>query len=66
MAFHPLRPAPFRAADAAHRRALEAGAEESYPVADHDYGERSGGLRDRWGNSWFLATVTDPVRRSGG
>jgi len=52
--------------DAAYERALAAGAEPLYPMADHDYGERSGGVRDRWGNSWYLARVTDPVKRSGG
>jgi uncharacterized glyoxalase superfamily protein PhnB len=52
--------------DAAYRRALAAGAESVFEPADHDYGERSGGVRDRWGNSWYLAKVTDPAKRFGG
>lgn len=50
--------------DAAHARALAAGAEETYPVTDHPYGERSGGVRDRWGNDWYLAAVTDVTKRT--
>jgi len=61
-ALHVFVPDP----DAAYERALAAGAESVYAMADHDYGERSGGVRDRWGNSWYLAAVTDPVKRSGG
>jgi PhnB protein len=50
--------------DAAHARALAAGATETYPVTTHPYGERSGGVRDRWGIDWYLARVTDPVARA--
>ncbi|MFO0626232.1 MAG: hypothetical protein U0325_11510 [Polyangiales bacterium] len=50
--------------DAAHARALAAGAVETYAVATHPYGERSGGVRDRWGIDWYLAAVTDPVARA--
>jgi PhnB protein len=50
--------------DAAHARALSAGAAETYPVTTHPYGERSGGVRDRWGIDWYLAAVTDPVARA--
>lgn len=50
--------------DAAFERAIAAGATVTYPVTDNPYGERSGGVRDRWGNDWFLAAVTDPVARS--
>lgn len=51
--------------DAVHARALAAGAALTYPLTDHPYGERSGGVRDRWGNDWFIAAVTDPVARAG-
>lgn len=27
------------------------------PSTDHDYGERSGGVKDPCGNSWFIATL---------
>lgn len=43
-------------ADATYRRALAAGATSLYEPADHDYGERSAGVRDASGNQWFIAT----------
>jgi uncharacterized glyoxalase superfamily protein PhnB len=49
--------------DAAHGRALQAGATSTYAPTDHPYGERSGGVRDRWGNDWFLAKVIDHDKR---
>lgn len=58
--FHLYVPDP----DATYARALEAGAKSLYEVTDHDYGERSGGVADAWGNHWYLARVTDPVLRS--
>ena len=42
--------------DACYRRALEAGASPLYEPADMPYGERSGGGRDPFGNSWYIAT----------
>lgn len=61
VALHVFVPDP----DAAHARALAAGATLLYEVTDHPYGERSGGVRDAWGNSYYLAAVTDPVARRG-
>jgi uncharacterized glyoxalase superfamily protein PhnB len=49
--------------DAAHARAIAAGATESYPPTDQVYGERSGGVEDAWGNKWYFATVTDMTKR---
>lgn len=49
-------------ADAAYRRALEAGATSISAPADQPYGERSAGVKDPAGNSWFLAT---PLGRRG-
>ncbi len=43
--------------DAVHSRALEAGAVAIQPPADHDYGERSGSVRDAAGNHWYIATA---------
>jgi PhnB protein len=43
-------------ADAAYERALRAGATSIQPVADQPYGERSGGVKDPFGNRWFVAT----------
>jgi PhnB protein len=43
-------------ANAAYERALRAGATSIQPVADQPYGDRSGGVRDPFGNRWFIAT----------
>ena len=43
-------------ADAAYERALRAGATSIQPPADQTYGERNAGVRDPFGNRWFLAT----------
>jgi PhnB protein len=43
-------------ADAAYRRALEAGAISMYEPEDKFYGDREGGVEDPAGNQWFLAT----------
>src|SRR5947208_12059670 len=40
--------------DAAWERAVSAGAEVIYPLADQFYGERSGRLGDPYGNQWML------------
>ncbi|HYF63641.1 MAG TPA: VOC family protein [Herpetosiphonaceae bacterium] len=42
--------------DAAYRRALEAGAASLYEPADMPYAERSAGVRDPFGNVWYIAT----------
>jgi PhnB protein len=41
--------------DAAWERALAAGAEVIYPLADQFYGERAGRLRDPEGQQWMLS-----------
>ena len=43
--------------DAVHQAAVAAGATELYPPTDHDYGERGSGVRDPFGNHWWLATA---------
>ena len=43
--------------DAAHARALTAGAEELYPPSDHEYGERGSAVRGPCGIQWYLATA---------
>ena|ERR1700733_7732203 len=45
--------------DGAWERALAAGAEVIYPLADHFYGERGGRLRDPYGHEWMLSRVTE-------
>ena len=47
--------------DAAFARALEAGATEVQPLETQFYGDRSGGVRDRWGNVWWISTHVEDV-----
>jgi PhnB protein len=42
--------------DALYRRALEAGATSIGEPTDHPYGDRSGGVKDAFGNQWYIAT----------
>lgn len=42
--------------DAVYRRALAAGATSIAEPTDHDYGDRSGGVKDVFGNQWYVAT----------
>ncbi|MFC4598906.1 VOC family protein [Cohnella hongkongensis] len=43
-------------ADEVYSRALKAGARSLYEPQNHDYGERSGGIEDPFGNHWYIAT----------
>ena len=43
-------------ADEVFGRALEAGAEAVYPLADQFYGDRAGRVRDPFGHHWIIAT----------
>jgi PhnB protein len=49
-------------ADALYARALQAGAVSVHPVADQPYGDRSGGVKDPFGNTWYIATHIRDVR----
>lgn len=42
--------------DALHARAIRAGATSISEPVDHPYGDRSGGVRDPFGNQWYIAT----------
>jgi PhnB protein len=42
-------------ADAAMSRAIEHGATLEMPVSDMPYGDRQGGIRDQWGNIWWVS-----------
>jgi uncharacterized glyoxalase superfamily protein PhnB len=44
-------------ADAAWRRAVDAGARPISPVQDQPYGERNGGVEDGFGNQWYVARL---------
>ena len=41
--------------------ALDAGATEINPVADHVHGDRAGSLRDPFGHRWATATHVEDV-----
>jgi PhnB protein len=47
--------------DAAHQEAIKAGATSIMEPADHFYGDRSGGVKDVAGNSWFFGTHIEDV-----
>jgi PhnB protein len=42
--------------DAVYRRALAAGATSISEPVDQPYGDRSGGVKDAFGNQWYIAT----------
>jgi len=42
--------------DECYRRAIAAGAASLYAPTDKPYGDREAGVRDPWGNCWFIAT----------
>lgn len=42
--------------DAVYAQAMRAGAASIEAPNDKPYGDRSAGVRDAWGNSWFIAT----------
>jgi PhnB protein len=42
--------------DAAHRRAMEAGAVSAREPTDSPDGLRRGGVRDSWGNEWWFSS----------
>lgn len=42
--------------DASYERAIKAGVESKREPADQEYGDRSAGVSDGWGNEWWLAT----------
>ena len=59
----PPRPMEFHVyvedVDATHREALAAGATSLGEPADRPYGERSGFVRDPFGNQWYIARALD-------
>ncbi len=48
-------------ADAAYAKALRAGATSLYEPDDRAYGDREGGVTDRWGNQWYIGTHQENV-----
>jgi PhnB protein len=49
--------------DALWERAVAAGCEIVYPLADQFYGDRAGRLRDPFGHQWMLSTHIEDVDR---
>ena len=47
--------------DALYKRALQAGATSMSEPADQPYGDRNAGVRDPFGNEWFIATHVKDV-----
>lgn len=47
--------------DAVYRKALDAGAEPVSEPSDQFYGDRSGKVRDKWGNQWYISTHVEDV-----
>ncbi len=49
--------------DATYRRALKAGAASLREPMDAFYGDRTAGVKDSFGNSWWIATHQEDVSR---
>jgi PhnB protein len=47
--------------DATVSQAVEVGAKLTRPIADQFYGDRTGGLEDPFGYSWYVATHVEDV-----
>jgi PhnB protein len=47
--------------DAVYRRAIEAGASSISEPADQPYGDRNAGVKDAFGNQWYIATHVKDV-----
>lgn len=47
--------------DATYQKALAAGAESVREPEDQFYGDRSGGVRDKWGNQYYISTHIEDV-----
>ena len=48
-------------ADAAHRRAVDAGATPTLPVSDTFWGDRYGWVTDPFGHIWALMTAQEEI-----
>ncbi|MEL6584591.1 MAG: VOC family protein [Pseudomonadota bacterium] len=47
--------------DATHAKAIAQGAEPVMPIADQFYGHRDGGVKDPFGNLWWIGKKTEDV-----
>ncbi len=50
-------------ADAMYRRALQAGGTSLMEPADQFYGDRNGGVKDAFGNHWWISTHKEDLSR---
>lgn len=50
-----------RDVDATYDQAIRAGGESLREPTDEFYGDRSAGIRDQWGNQWWMATHIEDV-----
>ena len=48
-------------ADETYARAIDAGATSVTPPSDQFWGDRMGGVKDTWGNFWWIATHVEDV-----
>jgi len=51
--------------DAVYASAIAAGAKSLYAPTDQVYGDREGGVEDRWGNHWYIGTRREGIRPPG-
>ena len=49
--------------DSVYKQALEAGAASVREPVNEFYGDRSAGVKDKWGNQWWIATHIEEVDR---
>jgi uncharacterized glyoxalase superfamily protein PhnB len=49
--------------DAVYNKAINAEATSLRPPTDEFYGDRSAGVRDTWGNEWWIATHQEDVSK---
>jgi uncharacterized glyoxalase superfamily protein PhnB len=47
--------------DAVYKTALAAGAESQREPEDQFYGDRTAGVRDKWGNQYYISTHIEDV-----
>jgi uncharacterized glyoxalase superfamily protein PhnB len=49
--------------DETYKKALAAGGTSAMEPSDQFYGDRHGGVKDRWGNFWWIATHFEDVSK---
>jgi PhnB protein len=47
--------------DSVYQKALDAGAQSVREPVNEFYGDRSAGVKDKWGNQWWIATHVEEV-----